>query len=108
MRREFGRDLSASGVALIVVGLIAALMIPPFSVSSVSSVVKKSFTTEDTEEHRAKTKTAPPNQEGWNGQLMAVSPFDGANRIRFKGSLTHCQLAIADCRLIPLGVRCAL
>jgi hypothetical protein len=26
--------------------------------------------------------------KGWNGHRMAVSPFDGANRIRFKGS--HC------------------
>jgi hypothetical protein len=35
---------------------------------------------------------------------VAVSPFDGANRIRFKGSLSHCQFAIADCQLIHAGV----
>jgi hypothetical protein len=42
-----------------------------------------------------KTKTAPPKiKKGWNGQRLAVSPFDGVNRIRFKGSLD-----IADLRL---------
>jgi hypothetical protein len=35
---------------------------------------------------------------------LAVSPFDGANRIRFKGSLEHCLFAIADCRLLLVGV----
>jgi len=51
-------------------------------------------------------KTAPPGiKKGWNGQRMAVSPFDGVNRIRFKGSLTHCQFSIADCQLIHPGVR---
>jgi hypothetical protein len=30
---------------------------------------------------------------------VAVSPFDGVNRIRFKGSPTHCRFAIVDCRL---------
>jgi hypothetical protein len=30
---------------------------------------------------------------------MAVSPFDGANRIRFKGSPNHCQISIADFQL---------
>jgi hypothetical protein len=37
-------------------------------------------------------------EKGRNGQLMAVSPFDGANRIRFKGSLfiADFRLPIAD------------
>jgi hypothetical protein len=44
-----------------------------------------------------KTKTAPPKiKKGWNGQRMAVSPFDGVNRIRFKGSP---GFLIADLRL---------
>src|SRR5438128_2695606 len=30
---------------------------------------------------------------------ITVSPFDGVNRIRFKGSPTHCGFAIVDCRL---------
>src|SRR5438309_10331538 len=30
---------------------------------------------------------------------LTVSPFDGANRIRFLGSPTHCRFAIVDCRL---------
>jgi hypothetical protein len=30
---------------------------------------------------------------------MAVSPFDGVNRIRFKGSLEIADFAIVDCRL---------
>jgi hypothetical protein len=42
-------------------------------------------------------KTAPPkNQKGWNGQRLAVSPFDGVSRIRFKGSLAF---LISDCGL---------
>ena len=31
--------------------------------------------------------------------MLAVSPFDGVNRIRFKGS-PDCRLATADCGLI--------
>jgi hypothetical protein len=46
-------------------------------------------------------KTKKPlhlNQKGWNGHRVAVSPFDGVNRIRFKGSLNiaDLQLPIAD------------
>jgi hypothetical protein len=36
---------------------------------------------------RAKTKTAPPKIKKDGTVTVAVSPFDGANRIRFKGSL---------------------
>src|SRR5207237_8492166 len=61
-------------------------MMSPFSVTSVSSVVKKSLTTEDTEERKENKNRSTPNQKGWNGCWITVSPFDGANRIRFKGS----------------------
>jgi hypothetical protein len=39
-----------------------------------------------------------PTVEVWNGSSPQVSPFDGPNRIRFKGSLkiADCQLLIAD------------
>jgi len=45
---------------------------------------------------RQKNKTAP--SKGWNGHETAVSPFDGANRIRFKGSrnIADLGLPIAD------------
>ena len=38
----------------------------------------------------------PFSPKGRNGHQVAVSPFDGANRIRFKGSP---RLAIANCGL---------
>src|SRR6266849_10241848 len=86
MRRELGRDLIASAVdRSVLVGLIAALMM--FSIWSLCST---------------ETKIKKPlhlNQKGWNGQRTAVSPFDGVNRIRFKGSPEHCRFAIVDCRL---------
>jgi hypothetical protein len=34
-----------------------------------------------------KDQNRPTYEEEWNGPGMAVSPFDGLNRIRFKGSL---------------------
>jgi hypothetical protein len=59
--------------------------------------------------HSATKKPLHPGQKEWNGHQhpalslldfawMVVSPFDGANRIRFKGSpalsIFNCQLPI--------------
>jgi len=44
----------------------------------------------------ASHKKTAPSIEGDGTALMAVSPFDGANRIRFKGS-PDCGFTIADC-----------
>jgi hypothetical protein len=37
-------------------------------------------------------------EKGWNGQRITVSPFDGLNRIRFKGSpgIVDCGIRIAN------------
>jgi hypothetical protein len=86
MRREFGRAFS------ILVGLIAALMM--FSNFPVILCVLCGENPIDHRGHREKQKTAPPkNSKRMERSRVAVSPFDGVNRIRFKGSLA---LSICD------------
>src|SRR6266852_4974288 len=92
MRRELGRDLIASAVdRSVLVGLIAALMM--FSIWSLCST---------------ETKIKKPlhlNQKGWNGQRTAVSPFDGVNRIRFKGSPEEFRIAECEFRIFKTSFR---
>jgi hypothetical protein len=47
-----------------------------------------------------KQKPLHLNQKGRNGQRLAVSPFDGVNRIRFKGSPNIADLAIANAQTL--------
>jgi len=42
--------------------------------------------------------------EGMERSRITVSPFDGANRIRFKGSQDDCGIAIADCGLPAISI----
>src|SRR5712664_1121845 len=115
MRRELGRDLIASAVdRSILVDLIAALIVTPFWSAPAersgdgaldrTSIVIQSGVALRLPPHSIK-KPLHLNQKGWNGQRMAVSPFDGVNRIRFKGSPEEFRIAECEFRIFKTRFR---
>src|SRR5216683_3302188 len=115
MRRELGRDLIASAVdRSILVGLIAALIVTPFWSAPAersgdgaldrTSIVIQSGVALRLPPH-SKTKPLHLNQKGWNGQRITVSPFDGVNRIRFKGSPEEFRIAECEFRIFKTSFR---
>src|SRR2546422_6491372 len=57
-----------------VVGLIAALMVPPFSVSSASSVVKNHLPRRTRRNTEQKQNRPTFDQKGWNGHCWLFLP----------------------------------